>query len=80
MCTIIRFYAQLAENVKNRSPVLSKSLLSGLFLSRYVSVGFCFVFGRHFAQWEVDEEKVVESWISHMDTDRDVRELGAVKK
>lgn len=35
---------------------------------------------RHFAQWEVDEEKVVESWISHMNTDRDVRELGAVKK
>lgn len=35
---------------------------------------------RHFAQWEVDEEKVVESWIAHMDTDRDVRELGAVKK
>ncbi|CAM9397707.1 unnamed protein product, partial [Laminaria digitata] len=34
----------------------------------------------HFAQWEVDEEKVVESWISHMDTDRDMRELGAVKK
>ncbi|CAM9305393.1 unnamed protein product, partial [Ectocarpus sp. 12 AP-2014] len=34
----------------------------------------------HFAQWEVDEEKVVESWIAHMDTDRDVRELGAVKK
>ncbi|CAM9212891.1 unnamed protein product, partial [Ectocarpus fasciculatus] len=24
----------------------------------------------HFAQWEVDEEKVVESWIAHMDTDR----------
>lgn len=35
---------------------------------------------RHFAQWDVDEEKVLESWISHMNTDRDVRELGAVKK
>ncbi|CAM9910266.1 unnamed protein product, partial [Ascophyllum nodosum] len=34
----------------------------------------------HFAQWEVDEEKVLESWITHMNTDRDVRELGAVKK
>ena len=41
---------------------------------------FFFPFGRHFAQWEVDEDKVVDSWISHMDTDRDVRELGAVKK
>ena len=35
---------------------------------------------RHFAQWEVDEEKVLESWITHMNTDRDVRELDAVKK
>lgn len=41
---------------------------------------FSFFPSRHFAQWEVDEEKVVESWIAHMDTDRDVRELGAVKK
>ena len=49
-------------------------LLRSFFLSRALFLS------RHFAQWEVDEEKVVESWISQMDTDRDVRELGAVKK
>lgn len=49
-----------------------------------VSVSVCitilFRVVRHFAQWEVDEEKVVESWISNMSTDRDVRELGAVRR
>lgn len=35
---------------------------------------------RHFAEWEVDEDRVVESWIANMTADRDTRELGAFRR
>ena len=69
-------FCKLAENINQFAYFWSKPTE----LLDFVPFVSSLFFGRHFAQWEVDEEKVVESWISHMDTDRDVRELGAVKK
>jgi len=69
----------LGEASRRRVYVLKFSFHVSMFLLLFLVLLFFFFF-RHFAQWEVDEEKVVESWIAHMDTDRDVRELGAVKK